>query len=263
MSAVKPKPLSTHRLLLAKIAPMKRTLKKVPGLVLMVRLCRLIVNQNYRSEWRLKRAKPDNLFQPYGYTKHNRWPRIFAFVRAQLSDSPTPRLLSFGCSTGEEVNTLRHYFPQAEIVGIDINPRSIALCRKKADKSQDPNIRFELASSPDNEPENFYDAVFCMSVLRHGDLGANPPETCDHLICFADFEKTVNALCRCLKPGGYLIIIASNFRFCDTAIAAEFHSVFSIAARIPLKNTPLYGPDNRRMKNSLYNEAIFCKWKKY
>jgi SAM-dependent methyltransferase len=117
------------------------------------------------------------LFQPYGYTEYDRWPRIFAFVREQLSNGPAPRLLPFGCSTGEEVFTLRHYFPLAEIVGIHINSRSIALCRKKADKSRDSKIRFKLASS-DNGSESFYDAVFCMSVLCHGELGTNPTETC-------------------------------------------------------------------------------------
>jgi hypothetical protein len=64
-------------------------------------------------------------------------------------------------------------------------------------------------------------------VLRHGDLGVNPPERCDRLIRFADFEKTVADLCRCLRPGAYLIIWGSNFRFADTASASGFDTVFS------------------------------------
>ena len=109
----------------------KSKLKKIPGLVPLVRLCKFICNPQFRSEYRLKRNGAHNLFQPYGTTFVDRYPRIFTFVKDQLANTAAPRLLSFGCSTGEEVFTLRRYFPQAEIVGIDINPRSIAHCRKQ------------------------------------------------------------------------------------------------------------------------------------
>ena len=100
----------------------KSKLKKVPGLIPLVRLCRILVSPSYRSEWLLKRSRPNNLFQPYRQTKPDRHPAIFAFVRERLSTNAIPRLMSFGCSTGEEAFTLRRYFPQAEIVGVDINP---------------------------------------------------------------------------------------------------------------------------------------------
>lgn len=202
----------------------KARLKKVPGLVRLVRLCRIIGDSGYRSEWRLKRDKPDNLFQPYSLTGFDH-PHIFAFVCDRLSAHSASRLLSYGCSTGEEVFTLRNYFPQAEIVGIDINPRSIHICRKQLERGGATRIRFKLARSPDAEPDGCYDAVFCLSVLRHGELGASHPESCDHLIRFIDFEKTVESLCRSLKLGGYLILRGSNFRFCDTVAAIEFDTV--------------------------------------
>lgn len=236
----------------------KARLRKVPGLVPLVRLCRFVGSPAYRSERRLMRASPDNLFQPFALTEFDRYPRIFSFVRDHVPDGATTRILSFGCSTGEEVFSLRRYFPQAEIAGIDINPRSIAVCRETLKRSGDTCIRFALAGSADAEPEIGYDAVFCMSVLRHGELGASNAETCDHLICFADFEKTVAGLCRCLKPGGYLIIRGSNFRFSDTAIAKGFDSVFR-PDEFPLKDTPLYGRDNRKLGDAIYNDVIFRK----
>ncbi|MFZ2403622.1 MAG: class I SAM-dependent methyltransferase [Methylobacter sp.] len=238
----------------------KNKLKRVPGLVALVRLCRLLGNSGYRSVWRLKRNRPDNLFQPYPTTQHNRYPRIFAFVRERLSNVADLRLLSYGCSTGEEVFTLREYFPVAEIVGIDINPHNIAVCRKRLGRrSGDNHIRFEQAGSPEAEQDSSYDAVFCMAVLRHGDLGVGNAEFCTHLIRFSDFERTVTDLCRCLKPGGYLVIRHSNFRFADIAVASEFDNVLSFEAGTNGNTTPIYGSDNRLLANYVYNDVVFRK----
>ncbi len=242
-----------------RIAYLKTGLKKVPGLVSLVRLWKIVRSPCYRSEWLLKRDSPDNLFQPFGFTSFDRYPRIFAFVSEQLSDIATPRLLSYGCSTGEEVFTLGRYFPYGEIVGIDINPRSIAVCRNKLSRSGETRTRFELAGSPDAEPNCFYDAVFCLSLLRHGELGASSPEYCSHLIRFADFEEIVTGFSRCLKPGGYLVIRGSNFRFSDTAVSSEFDVVFSAEDKAPRKDTPVYDSDNRYLADTVYNDVIFRK----
>ncbi|MEW5769961.1 MAG: class I SAM-dependent methyltransferase [Pseudomonadota bacterium] len=149
---------------------LKAALRKIPGLTWTVRLLRLLVSPRYRSIMRLQHEKPEGLFQPYGTTSSDRYPHIFAFVQDQLAGVTAPRLLSFGCSTGEEVFTLRQYFPRAEITGIDINAHSIAICRKKLARRRDAEIRFQQAHTPEAEPATHYDAVFCMAVLRHGEL---------------------------------------------------------------------------------------------
>ncbi|HZW26294.1 MAG TPA: class I SAM-dependent methyltransferase [Gallionella sp.] len=239
--------------------PLKEKLKKVPGLVRLVRLCRIVISPSYRSQWLLQLRKPDNLFQPCSLTVFDRYPRIFYSVKQMLSGVSDPRLLSFGCSTGEEVFTLRHYFPRAEIVGIDINPRSIAVCKKKCARLFDARLRFELTSSTEAEASSHYDAVFCMAVLRHGALGQNRPEVCDHLIRFEDFEKTVSDFCRVLKPGGYLVIRHSNFRFTDTRVAAEFEVVPSDEAWDVRNSSPLYGRDNRLLPDAEDRDFVFRK----
>lgn len=238
---------------------LKGALKKVPGLVFLVRLCRLVRSPIYRSEWLLIREKPDNLFQPYSETRFNRYPGIFSFVCQQLSNVKMPRLLSYGCSRGEEVFTLRDYFPAAEIVGIDINSRNISICHKKLKQNGDSRICFKQAGSPVAEPVAFYDAIFCMAVLQHGGLRASNAENCAYLITFADFEQTVAGLSQCLKPGGYLTIRFSNFRFSDTWVAKEFDAVFSLNDKSPRLDTPIYGSDNQRIVDGLYNEAVFRK----
>ena len=190
---------------------LEAALKRVPGSTALFRAFRLLLDGGYRSERRLIRARPDKLFQPSGRTHFDRHPRIFSFVRDGLPQGAALRLLSYGCSTGEEAFSLRTYFPEAEIVGIDINPRSIRVCRKKQARSGDTRMRFVHAAVPPDGSAGVYDAVFCHSVFRHGELGATRPETCSHLIRFADFDEIVRRLGRSLKAGGYLAITGSNF----------------------------------------------------
>src|SRR5882724_9636400 len=70
---------------------------------------------------------PDR-FQPYNHTLLNRYPWLFQFARESLGDTADLRVLSFGCSLGEEVFALRKYFPAAAIKGIDIDRRNIDRC---------------------------------------------------------------------------------------------------------------------------------------
>ena len=90
-------------------------------------------------------------------TALNRYPEVFA--------APAPdarRILSFGCSTGEECVTLAEYFPKAEIVGADINPVILLQARKH----RSDRIRFVYASDRILSGLGGFDAIFCMAVLR-------------------------------------------------------------------------------------------------
>src|SRR5690348_1435173 len=75
-----------------------------------------------RLAWRPKRGA----FQPFNDTQPDRYPVIFKFVQARLGAETPAAILSFGCATGEEVFSLRRYFPRATIKGIDINPGNVA-----------------------------------------------------------------------------------------------------------------------------------------
>ena len=63
----------------------------------------------------------------------NRYPNIFGFLRTVMATRHGPdlggetiRILSFGCSTGAEVLSVRAYFPDAEILGCDINTAALS-----------------------------------------------------------------------------------------------------------------------------------------
>jgi len=182
-------------------------------------LWRLIFDRSYRNLMWLRLLPPTGAFQPFNDTRADRYPKIFGFVQSTLGVTSKIRILSYGCSTGEEVFSLRSYFPRAVIKGIDINAENIAVCRRRLKEKPDAAMSFDSASSTEAEPAAVYDAIFVMAVLRHGSLGLPGVTRCDHLIRFDEFARAVEDFRRCLKPGGLLVIRHSNFRLCDAPAA--------------------------------------------
>jgi SAM-dependent methyltransferase len=202
-------------------------------------------------DWVKRLTRPRGVFQPFGYTRPDRYPPLFRAVQTHLAGRAVPRLLSFGCATGEEIAALHRYFPGAALKGIDVNPAAIAAAR-----AAHPDVDFAIASSTDAEPPEHYDAIFCLAVLRHGELGRTRPARCDALLRFADFARLTEGFARCLKTGGLLAIRHSNFRFEDTGAARDFTPL----QRAPrLADTPKYGPDDRRLPDAPKEIVLFAK----
>ena len=204
--------------------------------------------------WRLSR----NRFQPFNHTLPDRYPWLFSFVRETLGDGPDRRLLSFGCSVGEEAFALRRYFPDASIRGIDIDPRNIAKCRDRAREIGVANCDFAVGDSTSLEAPQSYDAIFCLAVLCNGRLTVSGAERCDPILRFAIFERQVTDFARCLKDGGLLCLLSTNFRFCDTSISANFDTVLSVEGD-RLSPDVLFGRDNRLMRGVVYPDVVFRK----
>jgi SAM-dependent methyltransferase len=218
----------------------------------------LLTSRDFRSRLMLRLRKPRNLFQVCNWTMEDRYPYLFRLAREKLGAGPDLRLLSFGCSTGEEVFSLRKYFPDASLKGLDINPQNIRVCEQRLALRPDPKISFELADSVEREPAATYDAVFCMAVFRHSCLAGESYVRCDSRIRFADFCRMVEDIAERLKPGGLLVIISANFRFRDTPTADRFELVCR------LKNpgfdiTPIFDRENMRTSEVNYGEVMFRK----
>ncbi|MDH7975302.1 class I SAM-dependent methyltransferase [Sphingomonas sp. AR_OL41] len=172
-------------------------------------------------------------------------------MRDSVGDGLATHLLSFGCSTGEEVFSLRRYFAESRITGVDISPHRIRQCRRRARRIRaDPAIRFAVAASAEGFAPQSFDVVFANSVFKHGDLAIAPPRW-DHRMRFGDFERVVSDLARRVKPGGLLVIRHANFRFSDVAAAKDFTTLRHMP-RDP--KTPLYDFANRLVPMS--DEAV-------
>lgn len=167
---------------------------------------RLVVKKNRRIP---------GIHQLSAATSFDRYPSLFS---ALAGVSKPARILSFGCSTGEECASIRKYWPEAEIVGVDINDQSLRLARTRYAFAD-----FHHAEAlPDLAP---FDIVFAMSVLcRHRD--AKDKDDISEVYPFAMFEEAVSSIAGKVAPGGFLVVFNSNYRFEDTKESAEFTPLF-------------------------------------
>ncbi|HVR91675.1 MAG TPA: class I SAM-dependent methyltransferase [Novosphingobium sp.] len=236
-----------------RLEPLRRIARAVPGGIAAGRWLRRQLSPELRALERLRREHSGALFQPYATTAEDRYPQLFDALAQRLAHLPAPRILSFGCSTGEEVRALRARLPNARITGIDLNPRSLAIARKN---DTDPLSYYRLAGAP--LPGDRFDAVLAMAVFRHGVLEAEQPVECSAVLPFARFAEGVALLDTSLEPGGWLALYNSHFRFSDTPTSAGY-------ACDPLRMTDhrprdlLYGPDNQRLLGVTDNTVLFRK----
>lgn len=216
-------------------------------------MSRLVLN--LWNDARFLRRRPPGLFQNRSATALDRYPLIFTYLQRAAGRSANIRILSFGCATGEEVVTLRTYFPAATIKGIDVNPFNIATCRRRLAHAPDSRIAFEVADSARAEPAESYDLVLCLAVLRRSGLRGR--DTCLPDISFETFERCLDELARCLRPRGWLALRHTSFRFGDTAVARDFDVVLTRPAsgRDPV----VFGPDNRRLRGGSEEGVVFRK----
>jgi predicted TPR repeat methyltransferase len=145
-------------------------------------------------------------------TAEDRYPHLFQEAVQAFTKTNSPKILSFGCSTGEECFSLKKYFADAEIIGVDINKRNI---RRAVRKNIFSDVRFLHSTGETIKKEGGYNLIFCLSVLCRWE-DTKDVANCEKLYPFKKFEEVVASLAESLLPNGLFIIYNSNFRFEDT-----------------------------------------------
>lgn len=192
------------------------------------------------------------LLQPWTDTAEDRYPELFDALAERLAGIESPRILSFGCSTGAEVRALRSRMPRALITGIDINARSVRMARK-ADPS--PLSIYRVAGAP--SPEERYDAVLALAVLRHGSLGT-APDSCADILPFNRVLRTVTALDAVLTDGAWLAIWNAHFSLRDMPMWPRYADS-GLRLSGTAGQSPIYGPDNGLCAGREEHAVLFRK----
>lgn len=154
-------------------------------------------------------------------TEFNRYPRLFEEVArlvAAQRGRERCRVLSFGCSTGEEIDSLdRLYIEGCHLVGVDINPSVIERAKQSVPGTRN---RVDFLTTRDFNSEQRFDVVLALSVLcRWPDARGRASIT--DLYSFGDFSGDAQSVADLVAVGGYLVVTNTNYFFEDTPVALE------------------------------------------
>lgn len=195
---------------------------------------RLLTTSERRSLLWTRIVHAGDVHQSTPFTCEDRYPELFDLA-AKLAPGAR-RIHSFGCSTGEELLAIRRRFPEAEIVGYEINARSrrIAAERVKADR--------RIAVVEPKGVLGSFDVVFALAVLQRephkiAEMGV---EDLKPYYPFERFDNAVGRLAASLTPNGLLCVFNAQYRVEDSSAASQLE-----ALRSPLLEPPLFGPDGR------------------
>lgn len=213
----------------------------------------------YRTTILNRLRNPDSLHLTCNYTKMDRYPEIFTLVRKHFetqgrADDENLKILSFGCSTGEEAFTLRSYFPKADILGVDISEWNLKEARKK---NKDPKIRFLFSDDETLRENGPFDAIFCMAVLLRIAHRMEPAESSADEYPIDKFVEQITEIDSHVAEGGTLTVCHTNYHLRDTPIYARYEPLpFEFSERDLI---PKYDTNNRLLPESNTDERVFVK----
>ena len=165
---------------------------------------------------------PFNLYkhQISNATSYNRYPNIFKYLSNIFNQNAD--ILSYGCSSGEEVSTLNDlYFKNSNIFGFDTDITVIKKAEKRTDNIKDNKNIIRISNSIQDIE---FDIVFVMSVLCKWPQTKNV-EDCNNYYRFSDFQDELNKIDSLVKVGGYLVLYNTNYLFSDTVIYNKYEPV--------------------------------------
>lgn len=211
-------------------------------------VARLIATAEGRAQLWTRLMHGAELHQTTPHTSEERYPALFELV-ADLAPN-ADRILSFGCSTGEELVALRRRFATAEIVGVEINLRSRRIAARRVREDSRAVVRSPGAI------EGTFDAIFALAVFQrepHKVIEIDLQDLSSHYP-FERFDRALSGLVARLRPGGLLCVAHAMYPVELSSAAGELEPV-SVS---PGMEGPLFGRDGRRLERSA-GRTIFRK----
>lgn len=217
-----------------------------------------IVNRDFRAITLLKFFKGKEIHQTTPLTFMNRYPEIFSACSDYFKGQEHIKILSFGCSTGEEVLTIREYFPTAQIIGAEINGNSLKKCKEL---EVDDQIKF-IKSTPKNiKKYGPFDAIFCMAVLQRQPhlIASKAITSLKDIYPFEKFEQQIIKFDEILNQNGLAIIHFTQYSLLDTSVARKFQPLGNYCQKNYV--SPVFDKNSKIVKNQKSYNTIFIKVK--
>lgn len=170
---------------------------------------------------KLSRKKYKEQHQLTSTTKSDRYPEIFSALQGLTEELNESKILSYGCSTGEECFSLRKYFPNFSIIGADINMGNI---KKASHNNSDSRIKFIESKNELIQENGPYSIILAMSVLCRWE-DTKDLENCEKIYLFEKFDNSIHELTEYIEPNGYLALYNSNFRLEDSSSADRYEAI--------------------------------------
>lgn len=217
---------------------------------------RLVRNRRAWSELVTRLSFPSRMHQDNSLTWPDRYPVLFSAAQTLLADRAPLRILSYGCSSGEEVQTLRGYFPDAVIVGAEINASLLRACRALAVEGE---TSFIVSREAVIEAHGPYDAIFCMAVFnrRPHEVETRDMRDISRFYPFGRFAASARFLASQLKVGGLLVVEHALYRVEDALEGLPVKPVVTHGLA-PAKG-PRFGPDGTRLAAPQLIARIFSR----
>ena len=202
-------------------------------------ILRLAATRDGRSTLFTLAAHGDEVHQTTSFTLEDRYPGLFDEARKLAPGAG--RILSFGCSTGEELSALRRRFPQAEIIGAEINAHSRRIARRRIAADSKAKV------IPPREVDGAFDLVFALAVFQRQPHRADEIGVQDltYIYPFERFDSTLCSLVDRLRPGGLLFVVNAQYRVEDCSLASNLERV----PQVDLDLRPRFNRYGRRAKS--------------
>jgi SAM-dependent methyltransferase len=104
-----------------------------------------------------------------------------------------PRIWVAGCGTNQAIYTALR-FPQGQITGSDLSPKSLELCAQTADELKLTNLKLAQESINDVAYSECFDYAICTGVIHHN----------------AEPQSALRQLARAMKPSGVIELMVYN-----------------------------------------------------
>jgi ubiquinone/menaquinone biosynthesis methyltransferase len=131
-------------------------------------------------------AKYDLLNKILSFGADRKWKRLAV---SMLPRTDVKRCLDLGCGTGDMAMLLAERYPQAEVIGLDINKDMIECAKKRHSSENLEFVRGDMCDIPFDD--NSFDIVTGSYAIR------NAP----------DLHKSLSEIIRVSRPGGWVCLM--------------------------------------------------------